>query len=491
MASIQTNSATSALNEDKYINKLYDTMIEKQKKQLEENQNAASGELNALNQSVQQQVDTINDRTNVEAQKVQQVYNPPKVSASAQQQIALAMDNQKKKNLMATQTVQNQADAEIERQRNLIGEQYAAAIQKAQADNDMIRAQQLYEAAKKEEEQLNALKLEAGNSLAAVGDNSIVNEMLSGTTATRDTESETWADVLKNEESVNKIYDSAIESAKLEAQMDKNKALAEIESAQAADLAATDKNLTQAYVNALKNNRNYNEVQNAYGLGSGNMAQQQLARALGMTEDLTNLRNVYAGNTANRGQKQFAVGENYRDAIADAMEDTEKNRANALFDAAEAEEQNLIAMQKSLGNTLAAQNNYSVLGKLYGLTQDQIDRLQGTGAYAPVYYSGGSGSSGSNSGGGNTLASALSNYYGTPSSIGTNVSMTASEASALYDKLDAAQKQDAQSIVQAAEQQALVQLNKERAKEQAAKLTTEQAARKALIQSIKDRTGRS
>lgn len=484
MASIQTNSATSALNEEKYINKLYDAVNEKQKNLLTENQNEAAGELDALNQSVQQQVDTINDRTNVEAQKVQQIYNPPKVSASAQQQIALAMDNQKKKNLTSTQTVQEQADANIERQRALLGQQYAAAIQKAQADNDMIRAQQLYEAAKKEEEQLNALKLEAGRSLSAVGDNSITNAMLAGQTATRDTTSETWDEVLKNEESLNKIYDSAMESARLDAQMEKNEALSELEAAQVADMSATDKNLTQAYVNALKNNRNYNEVQNAYGLGSGNMAQQQLARALGMTEDLTNLRNVYASNTANRGQKQFAVGENYRDAIAGAMEDTEKNRANALLDAAEAEEQNLIAMQKSLGNTLAAQNNYSVLGKLYGLTQDQIDRLQGTGAYAPVYYSGGgSGGSVGSGGGASTLASALSNYYGTPSSIGTNVSMTTDEVSELYDKLDAAQKQDAQSVAQAAEKLALLQVTKERAREQ--------AAREALIQSIKDRTGRS
>jgi hypothetical protein len=138
-------------------------------------------------------------------------------------------------------------------------------------------------------------------------------------------------------------------------------------------------------------------------------------------------------------------------------------------------------MQKSLGNTLAAQNNYSVLGKLYGLTQDQIDRLQGTGAYAPVYYSGGG--SGGSDGGASTLASALSNYYGTPSSIGTNVSMTTDEVSGLYDKLDAAQKQDAKNAEQAAEKQALLLVAKERAREQ--------AAREALIQSIKDRTGRS
>lgn len=53
---------------------------------------------------------------------------------------------------------------------------------------------------------------------------------------------------------------------------------------------------------------------------------------------------------------------------------------------------------------MAKNNDYSVLGKLYGLNQDQIDRLQGTGAYAPVVYyggdDGGSGGGGSSGGGG-------------------------------------------------------------------------------------------
>ena len=452
MATLKTASATGALNEDKYINKLYDTVLEKQQNLLNENQTAADTELNALNQNVQQQVDTINDRTNVEAQKAQQTYNPPKVSSSVQQQVALAMDNQKKKNLTATQNVQQQADAEIERQRQLIGQQYAAAIKKAQADNDMVRAQQLYEAAKKEEEQLNALKMEAGKALSAVGDNSITNAMLEGKTAERDTTGETWEGVLKNEESINKIYDSAIESAKLEAQMEQNKALSEIEAAQAADMAATDKNLTQAYVNALQKSRNNNEVQTAYGLGSGNMAQQQLARALGLTEDLNEMRNVYADNTAKRGQKQFGINESYRNAIADSIASNEQNRANALFDAAEAEEQALIDQQKQLGTTLAAQKDYSVLGKLYGLTQDQIDRLQGTGAYAPkvttTKKSSGSGTT--------TLAKALNSYYGTNYNVGSNVNMTQSQVQDLYTKLDNAQKLDAQIKQQEAEQAALL-----------------------------------
>ena len=453
MATLKTASATGALNEDKYINKLYDTVLEKQQNLLNENQTAADTELNALNQNVQQQVDTINDRTNVEAQKAQQTYNPPEVSSSVQQQVALAMDNQKKKNLTATQNVQQQADAEIERQRQLIGQQYAAAIKKAQADNDMVRAQQLYEAAKKEEEQLNALKMEAGKALSAVGDNSITNAMLEGKTAERDTTGETWEGVLKNEESINKIYDSAIESAKLEAQMEQNKALSEIEAAQAADMAATDKNLTQAYVNALQKSRNNNEVQNAYGLGSGNMAQQQLARALGLTEDLNEMRTVYADNTAKRGQKQFGINESYRNAIADSIASNEQNRANALFDAAEAEEQALIDQQKQLGTTLAAQKDYSVLGKLYGLTQDQIDRLQGTGAYAPKVTTSTKKSSGS---GTTTLAKALNSYYGTNYNVGSNVNMTQSQVQDLYTKLDNAQKLDAQIKQQEAEQAALL-----------------------------------
>ena len=398
MATIKDTGATNALNEDEYINKLYDNVIEKQKNLLTENQNAATSELDALKESVQQQTNTNLGRVNVEAQKAQQNYNPPNVSSSAQQQIALAMDNQKKKNTTATLAKQNDADAEIERQRKLLGEQYALAIKQAQAENDMVRAQQLYEAAKQEDAQLTALKQKAGEALAAAGDNSILDSILAGEAVARDTTGQTWADVTKNEDSINKIYDSAIESAKLEAQMANNEALAKIEAAQAAETAATDKNLNQAYVNALKSNKNYNEVQNAYGLGSGNMAQQQLARALGTTETLTNLRNVLAENAAQRGQQRLATGEVYRDNIANAIAKNEQNRAAALYDAAEAEEQALIDAQQKAGATLAEQNDYSVLGKLYGLTQDQIDRLQGTGAYTPVESTSGSGGRGTGDG---------------------------------------------------------------------------------------------
>ena len=261
--------------------------------------------------------------------------------------------------------------------------------------------------------------------------------------------------MLKNEGSINKIYDSAIESAQIEAQMERNKAISEIEAARAAEDAATDKSLTQAYVNAMKNSRNYNEVQNAYGLGSGNMAQQQLARALGLTGTLTDIRNVFARNDANRGQQQFQVGESFRKAIEDAVASNEKNRANALLDAAEAEEQNLIDLQKSIGSTLAAQGDYSVLGKLYGLTQDQINRLQRTGIYAPRTTRRATGT-----GGATTLNAALENYYGRQYDVGKNTSMTADEVAALYSRLDTAGKIDAAKKAEDARKEAIVAGNK-------------------------------
>lgn len=394
MPNIKNASATGALNEDQYINKLYDNVIDKQKDLLKDNQNAAATELDALKESVQQQTNTNLGRVNVEAQRLQQAYKAPNTSPGVQQQIALAMDNQKKKNVTSMRTVQSEADAEIDRQRKLLGDQYAAAIKKAQADNDMVRAQQLYEAAKQEDAQLLSLKKQAGNQLAAVGDNSILDSLMAGNAVARDTTGETWEDVRKNEQQLNKVYDSAIESERQEAQMALNEALSKIEAAQAAEVASTDRNLTQTYINALKRNRNYNEVQNAYGLGSGNLAQARLAQALGLTEDLTDQRGVLADNAAARGQQRFSAGQSLRDALLSSLTANEQRRAQALYDAAEAEEQTLVDTQKSVGNALAQQGDYSVLGKLYGLTQDQIDRLQGTGAYAPKEEPTSSGSSG-------------------------------------------------------------------------------------------------
>lgn len=394
MASIQDTAATSALNEDKYINKLYDTSLDSQKKLLDQNLQENTGVLDQETQNVQQQTDENLQRTYVEAAKAAGVYSgpgTPQISGGAAAQAGLSQWNQQAADTTALKGNQNEADMEIERQRQLLASQYSAAIKQAQADNDMQRAQQLYEAAKAEEAQLLAYRKQAATMLAGKGDNSILDSIANGDTPARDTTSETWEEVLKNEEALNKVYDAQMESQRQGLLMDYQKNLSDLEAQQAQQRAQTDKNLTQTYVDALRKAKNYAEVQSAYGQGSGTQAQARLAQDTQMQKALTDLRGIQMGEDAQVGMDRLGIGQTYRDAIAKANAENEAKRVQALFDAAEKEEQTLMENQEFVGQQYAKNNDYSILGKLYGLTQDQIDRLQGTGAYAPVYYGGSGG----------------------------------------------------------------------------------------------------
>lgn len=389
MASIQDTAATSALNEDKYINKLYDTSLDSQKKLLDQNLQENTGVLDQETQNVQQQTDENLQRTYVEAAKAAGAYNDqnvPQISGGAAAQAGLSQWNQQAEDTNALKGKQNEADMEIERQRKLLASQYSAAIKQAQADNDMQRAQQLYEAAKAEEAQLLSLQEQAAALMAANGDNSILEALANGDFPTASRKGKTWSEVLKNEGTLNKVYDSQMESQRQGLLMDYQKNLSDLEAQQAQQRAQTDKDLTQAYVDALRKAKNYAEVQSAYGQGSGTQAQAQLAQNTQMQKALTDLRGVQMGRDAQAGMDRFGIGQKFRDALAKANAENELKRAQALYEAAEQEEQTLVDTQKFLGDQYAAQGDYSILGKLYGLTQDQIDRLQGTGAYAPVYY---------------------------------------------------------------------------------------------------------
>jgi hypothetical protein len=107
-----------------------------------------------------------------------------------------------------------------------------------------------------------------------------------------------------------------------------------------------------------------------------------------MTEDLTALRGVQAEADAALESERVDAVKGYRKALLSGQHQTEQQRAQALLAAAENEKEQRFQEQVTAAEALAAQGDYSLLGKLYGLTQDQIDRIQGTGKYAPVYYGG-------------------------------------------------------------------------------------------------------
>lgn len=383
MADLKTDSALNALNEQDYINKLYDTNSKNQKDLLTQNYTDNTGVLNQEQNRVQQQTDENVNRTNVESQTAQQKYTGSKLSLGAQQQAALNRGNAQQRNVSALNQQRSELDMEIDRQRKLLASQYESAIKQAQAENDMARAQQLYTAAKDEEAKLLSLRQSASTILAAKGDTSIRDALLRGETPTPDYSGKTWEQVLKNEASINEIYDNQLEAERLGLQAEHEKALSDLEAKRLARQGETDSKLTNAYVEALQKQKNYSEVQNAYGQGSGTAGAARIAQDTELQKTLTDIRLGQMEADAKSGMEGFDIGQQYRDKLFASQKDTDKKRAEELLKAAEQEEENLYKTQLQIGQQLAKKNNYSVLGKLYGLTRDQIDRIQGTGKYAP------------------------------------------------------------------------------------------------------------
>lgn len=383
MATLNDTSALNALNEKDYINKLYDSNTDAAKKLLAENYTDNTGFLNTEQNRVQQQTQENVNRTQVEAQAAQDKYTGPKLSLGASQQEALSRGNTQQANVTDLQQKQSEADAEIERQRQLLASQYSAAIKKAQADNDMQKAQELYNAAKEEEAKLLSLRQTASTTLAAKGDTSIRDALMRGETPKADYSGQTWEQVLKNEAALNEIYDKQLESERLALQMENEEALSDLTAKQAQQQAKTDRDLTQSYVDALRKMKNYQEVQTAYGQGSGTAAAARIAQDTELQRALTALRGVQMGADADIGMEGFNIGKDFRERLYGSQDEINRKRAEELLKAAEKEEENLYDTQLQIGQQLAKENNYSVLGRLYGLTQDQIDRIQGTGAYAP------------------------------------------------------------------------------------------------------------
>ena len=435
MPTIKDTAATGALNEEEYINKLYDSAQKDQNKVLQDSYNQTNQQISNSQDSSQKLTQAYLDRTKVESPGAS-TYVPMANSgktAGYQSQANLSFGNQQQQNMTQLNQQQQAADAEYERIRQLRAEQYSTAIKKAQADNDMNRAQMLYEAAKAEEEQLRQLREQGANLLlekkndwtlwdAIAGGQTGTQTAGTGTTAgtgattgtgtatetgtqngtqtgtQTGTQAESWGDVFKNEESINKIYDAMLQSQQLEAQQERDEQLSELQAQQQTAQKATDQKLTQAYVDALRSGKNYQETQNAYGQGSGTAAQAQIARANELTRDLTDLRRLQSAADAETEADRIGIVDAFGDQISQAQQETALKRLQALYDAADDEEKKLIEDQLTYGQLLAEKKkDYSVLGKLYGLTQDQIDKLQGTGKYKSSGGGGGSSSGGSSS----------------------------------------------------------------------------------------------
>lgn len=359
---------------DPYINKVYESVAQQQAQQLATAERDIQRQLTEAEASITRQTQDNLKRVDVEDQKIRQAYTQPKLSAAAQQQVSLSLDNQQKANRTAMQTAGDVADAEIDRQRDILAAQYSSAIKQAQKANDMALAQSLYQQAAAEDARLSALRTAGAKLMAGAGDNSGISQLAAGTPSgsagsTGTLEQSQYADMIQ------RIYDDKNQIQQEQAQLALAEQMSEIDAMQQERQRQTDKDLTDVYVSALKNNASQNEVENASGMGSGTKAQRALSRAVGMTEDLTALRGVQAEADAALETGRVDAVKEYRKALLSGQHQTEQQRAQDLLAAAESEKEQRFQEQLAAAEALAKQGDYSLLWKLYGLTDEQMKLL--------------------------------------------------------------------------------------------------------------------
>lgn len=189
-----------------------------------------------------------------------------------------------------------------------------------------------------------------------------------------------WYDNLGNKPKdaayINKMYDGSLESQKQTLASGYENNVSNIDASMEKQQKATDANLNRTYVESAKAAKNYGEVQNAYGLSSGAMAQARLAQDNQLQADLTALRAAQTDSDAQFERQRNLLAKEYSAAIAKAQADNDYQRAQALYNAAKADEDQLMQMQKDAGNLMAGVGDYSILAKLYGLTDEQLALLK-------------------------------------------------------------------------------------------------------------------
>lgn len=160
LSSLGDYKTPTANSQEELIRKMYESNLASNKSQLESdyNQNlsdlgAEESKLGQIYYEQQRQAQAESDRNR---QAFQEYANARGLNSGTGGQAELAQSNQLSANLNALRQSEAEKRAEVERQRQLLGQQYQQAIQKAQADNDLNLAKALYEEAVRVDESINS-----------------------------------------------------------------------------------------------------------------------------------------------------------------------------------------------------------------------------------------------------------------------------------------------------------------------------------------------
>lgn len=204
---------------------------------------------------------------------------------------------------------------------------------------------------------------------------------------------------------IRQMYEQQLAANKAQLENDYNQNVSDLDSEASKIGANYYEQRRQTQANADRSQANYNEMANASGLNSGTGSQAQLARSNQLQSDLTTLGNAEAQNRAEIERQRTLLGQQYQNAIQKAQAENNMELAQRLYQEAVRVDESIIDASKNDSNRAleilnmmlnqvgserdyasqdaqkaadlaAAAGKYGLYGKIYGLSDDVIKRLE-------------------------------------------------------------------------------------------------------------------
>ena len=171
-------------------------------------------------------------------------------------------------------------------------------------------------------------------------------------------------------------YDQKRAGKKKQLQAADDRELAEITGLeQAADRQARE-SATRRSTQARQDKAAWNEIQTAQGLTSGAQGQALLTMDNQLRGDLTAISQAGNAEAAELAARRQALARDLAAQLEQVQAESDYEEAMALYQLSREQDSQQAQTQKAMAALLAQAGDFSLYGALYGLTQEQIRRLE-------------------------------------------------------------------------------------------------------------------
>ena len=171
-------------------------------------------------------------------------------------------------------------------------------------------------------------------------------------------------------------YDQKRAGKKMQLQAAYDRELAEITGLeQAADRQARE-SATRRSTQARQDKAAWNEIQTAQGLTSGAQGQALLTMDNQLRGDLTAISQAGNAEAAELAARRQALARDLAAQLEQVQAESDYEEAMALYQLSREQDSQQAQTQKAMAALLAQAGDFSLYGALYGLTQEQIRRLE-------------------------------------------------------------------------------------------------------------------